>query len=154
MVLYICNQEKGTKNMAFISAEDVKHIRNELKKELPQYKFSVVRDHHSSVTISLMKGPAFKDFEYFDRYAHETKTGTLNEGHHQINQFHLENFYGKENAKILDKIHVIAKTAPAKNGGKVWYNDSDAMIDYFDIAYYIHINVGKWNKQYEIVEAA
>ena len=39
-----------------------------------------------------------------------------------------------------------------KNGGKVWYNDSDAMIDYFDIAYYVHINVGKWNKQYEIVE--
>ena len=31
---------------------------------------------------------------------------------------------------------------------------SDAMIDYFDIAYYVHINVGKWNKQYEIVEAA
>ena len=78
--------------MAFISAEDVKHIRNELKKELPQYKFSVVRDHHSSVDISLMKGPAFKDFEYFDRYAHETKTGTMNEGHHQINQFHLEDF--------------------------------------------------------------
>ena len=78
----------------------------------------------------------------------------MNEGHHQINQYHLEDFYGKENAKVLDKIHVIAKTAPAKNGGKVWYNDSDAMIDYFDIAYYVHINVGKWNKQYEIVEAA
>ena len=155
MVLYICNQEKGTKNMAFISAEDVKHIRNELKKELPQYKFSVVRDHHSSVTISLMKGPAFKVHEYFDRYAQETKIGNLSDGeHHQINQHWLEEFYGKENAKVLDKIHVIAKTAPAKNGGKVWYNDSDAMIDYFDIAYYIHINVGKWNKQYEIVEAA
>ena len=41
--------------MAYISTDDVKHIRNELKKELPQYKFSVVRDHHSSVTISLMK---------------------------------------------------------------------------------------------------
>ena len=141
--------------MAFISAEDVKHIRNELKKELPQYKFSVVRDHHSSVTISLMKGPAFKDHEYFDRYAQETKIGNLSDGeHHQINQHWLEEFYGKENAKILDKIHVIAKTAPAKNGGKVWYNDSDIQIDYFDIAYYIHINVGKWNKQYEIVEAA
>ena len=141
--------------MAFISAEDVKHIRNELKKELPQYKFSVVRDHHSSVTISLMKCHAFKDHEYFDRYAQETKIGNLSDGeHHQINQHWLEEFYGKENAKILDKIHVIAKTAPAKNGGKVWYNDSDAMIDYFDIAYYIHINVGKWNKQYEIVEAA
>ena len=147
MVLYICNQEKGTKNMAFISAEDVKHIRNELKKELPQYKFSVVRDHHSSVDISLMKGPAFKDFEYFDRYAHETKVGTLNEGHHQINQHWLEEFYGKENAKVLDKIHVIAKTAPAKNGGKVWYNNSDAMIDYFDTAYYVLTTLSSQKQQ-------
>tara|TARA_E500000178_G_scaffold285914_1_gene287557 strand:+ start:226 stop:648 length:423 start_codon:yes stop_codon:yes gene_type:complete len=140
--------------MAYISTDDVKHIRNTLKKELPQFKFSVVRDHHSSVTIALMKGPAFKDYEYFDRYTHETKIGTLNEDHHQINQYHLESFYGKENAKVLDKIHSIALTAPAKNGGKVWYNNSDAMIDYFDTAYYVHIEVGKWNKQYEIVENA
>lgn len=42
--------------MAYISTDDVKHIRNTLKKELPQFKFSVVRDHHSSVTIALMKG--------------------------------------------------------------------------------------------------
>ena len=141
--------------MAYISTDDVKHIRNELKKELPQYKFSVVRDHHSSVTISLMKGPAFKDYEYFDRYNNVTKTANLSDGeHHQINQFHLEDFYGKENAEILGKIDTISRTAPAKNGGKVWYNDSDIQTDYFDIAYYVHINVGKWNKPYEIVEAA
>ena len=141
--------------MAYISTEDVKHIRNELKKELPQYKFSVVRDHHSSVTISLMKGPAFNDYEYFDRYNNVTKTANLSDGeHHQINQYHLEDFYGKENAEILSKIDTISRTAPAKNGGKVWYNDSDIQTDYFDIAYYVHINVGKWNKPYEIVEAA
>ena len=140
--------------MAYISTEDVKHIRNELKKELPQYKFSVVRDHHSSVSIALMKGPAFKDYAYFDRYGNETKIGNLSDGeHHQINQFHLEDFYGKDNAKILGKIHTISLTAPAKNGGKVWYNNSDAMIDYFDTAYYVHISVGKWNKSYEVVEA-
>ena len=138
--------------MAFISAEDVKHIRNELKKELPQYKFSVVRDHHSSVTISLMKGPAFNDYEYFDRYNNVTKTANLSDGeHHQINQYHLEDFYGKENAEILSKIDTISRTAPAKNGGKVWYNDSDIQTDYFDIAYYVHISVGKWNKPYEVV---
>ena len=138
--------------MAYISTDDVKHIRNELKKELPQYKFSVVRDHHSSVTISLMKGPAFNDYEYFDRYNNVTKTANLSDGeHHQINQFHLEDFYGKENAEILGKIDTISRTAPAKNGGKVWYNDSDIQTDYFDIAYYVHINVGKWNKPYEVV---
>jgi len=138
--------------MAYISAEDVKHIRNELKKELPQYKFSVVRDHHSSVSISLMKGPAFNDYEYFDRYNNTITTANLSDGeHHQINQFHLEDFYGKENADILSKIDTISRTAPAKNGGKVWYNDSDIMTDYFDIAYYVHISVGKWNKPYEVV---
>ena len=26
------------------------------------------------------------------------------------------------------------------------------MSDYFDIAYYVSISVGKWNKDYEIVE--
>ena len=78
--------------MAYISTDDVKHIRNTLKKELPQFKFSVVRDHHSSVSIALMKGPAFKDYEYFDRYTHETKIGTLNKDHHQINEYHLEDF--------------------------------------------------------------
>ena len=138
--------------MAYISTDDVKHIRNELKKELPQYKFSVVRDHHSSVTISLMKGPAFNDYEYFDRYNNVTKTANLSDGeHHHINQYHLEDFYGKENAEILSKIDTISRTAPAKNGGKVWYNDSDIQTDYFDIAYYVHINVGKWNKPYEVV---
>ena len=141
--------------MAYISAEDVKHIRNELKKELPQYKFSVVRDHHSSVSIALMKGPAFKDHEYFDRYAQETKVGNLSDGeHHQINQFHLESFYGKENAKILGKVSEIAHTAPGLAGGKEYYNNNDIQSDYFDVAYYVSISVGKWNKEYEIVEAA
>ena len=41
--------------MLYISTDDVKKIRVALKTEMPQYKFSVVRDHHSSVTISMMK---------------------------------------------------------------------------------------------------
>ena len=140
--------------MAYLSAEDVKHIRVALKKEFPQYKFSVTRDHWLGVNINFMKGPAFKDFEYFDRYTHETKIGTLNEDHHQINHFHLEDFYGKENAEILGKVSEIAHTAPGLAGGKKYYNNNDIQSDYFDVAYYVSISVGKWNKEYEIKEAA
>ena len=138
--------------MAYISTDDVKKIRNALKTEMPQYKFSVVRDHHSSVNIAMMKGPAFAEFEYFDRYAREYKKGTLgqNDGYDQINTYHTDNFYGKENAAIFDKIVKIAKTA----GDKKWYDDSDSMTDYFDTAYYVHLNVGKFGKPYEVVEAA
>ena len=107
--------------MAYISTDDVKKIRNALKTEMPEYKFSVVRDHHSSVTISMMKGPAFAEFEYFDRYTHEYKKGTLgqNDGYDQINTYHTGDFYGKENAAIFDKIVKIAKTAPTKK----WYDN-------------------------------
>ena len=38
--------------------------------------------------------------------------------------------------------------------GTTWYNKSDAMSDYFDIAYYLDVNVGKWDKGYVLKEAA
>ena len=31
-----------------------------------------------------------------------------------------------------------------------WYDESDAMTDHFDIAYYVDINVGRWNKPYTV----
>ena len=139
--------------MAYINAEDVNHIRVALKKEFPQYKFSVTRDHHLGVNINFMKGPRFAEYEYFDRYSGEMKEDNL-DGHHQINQFHLESFYGKENAEILGKVSEIAHTAPGLAGGKKYYNNNDIQSDYFDVAYYVSISVGKWNKEYEIVEAA
>ncbi len=29
-----------------------------------------------------------------------------------------------------------------------WYDESDAMTDYFNTAYYVDINIGKWNSPY------
>ena len=139
--------------MAYINAEDVNHIRVALKKEFPQYKFSGTRDHHLGVNINFMKGPRFAEYEYFDRYSGEMKQDNL-DGHHQINHFHLESFYGKENAEILGKVSEIAHTAPGLAGGKKYYNNNDIQSDYFDVAYYVSISVGKWNKEYEIKEAA
>ena len=63
--------------MAYINAEDVNHIRVALKKEFPQYKFSVTRDHHLGVNINFMKGPRFAEYEYFDRYSGEMKKDNL-----------------------------------------------------------------------------
>ena len=48
--------------MAYISTPEVAAIRKQLKAQLREYKFSVKRDHCSSVTGAFMKGPAFKEF--------------------------------------------------------------------------------------------
>ena len=48
-----------------------------------------------------------REYEYFDKYTHETKMDNL-DGYHQINHHWTKDFYGEENAKILDKVSEIA----------------------------------------------
>ena len=50
---------------------------------------------------------------------------------------------------LLKKIDLIAKNAPAKDGGKEWYDNSDMMTDYFNTAYYVFTDIGKWNKPFK-----
>jgi hypothetical protein len=38
--------------------------------------------------------------------------------------------------------------AAMKSAG--WYDNSDAQTDYFDTAYYVDVNIGKWNKPYVV----
>ena len=136
--------------MAYISTEEVAAIRKELKKEFPEYKFSVTKHHHSSVTVAFMKGPAFAEFQSRDRYTGEFKDDVI-EGHEQLNHYWAMDFYGEKNGALIKKVEKIIKTAPAKAGGREWYDKSDAMTDYFDTAFYMSIHVGKWDKPYEVV---
>ena len=125
--------------MAYISKEDVKAIREELKATFPKFKFGVRKRDWNQVTVTVKEGPTdFSDcFRGDDGYA-------------QINQYHTQ-MYG-EHKDFFDAIHKIIKTAPIKGEGywknKGWYDKSDSMIDYFDTAYYISMNVGSWNKPY------
>jgi len=52
----------------------------------------------------------------------------------------------------LEKIDKVIKKAPAlAEGGREWYDRSDAMTDYFDTAFYYNISIGDYNKPYEKV---
>ena len=128
--------------MAYISKEDVTAIRNELKATFPKFTFGVRKMHGGSngVDVTIKAGPT--DFSDCFR--------ANDNGHAQINQYHTH-MYGKHQ-KLFDAIHKIIRTAPIKGDGywknKGWYDNSDSMIDYFDTAYYISMNVGSWNQPY------
>lgn len=140
--------------MAYVNKEDVKAIRNELKKQYPNIKFSVRKDHSSSVEITLVSGDIdFYDgsMDSFDKYS---QTMRKFDGSAQVNQYHTD-FYGIHK-ELFDNIYEIAKTAPI-NGegyhkGKGWFDESDSMTDYFHTAYYINISVGSWDKNYEVTK--
>jgi hypothetical protein len=123
--------------MAYISAQDVKAIRDELKANFPKFKFGVRKGYEgSSVDVTIKQGPV--DF---------AEVFTQGRGAYaQINEYHLYN-YGKYQT-FFEQVLEIIKCAPARAGGRAWFDKSDSQIDYFHIAYYIHLNVGEWDDPY------
>ena len=122
--------------MSYISTEDVKKIRVALKNEFgKKLKFGVRKSSGGhSVGVTIKSGTV--DFSDIMRNPNEQV---------QVNHYHLQN-YGVHKS-LFEKIVEIIKTAPSKE----WYNNSDPMIDYFDVAFYFDLNVGEWDKPYEKV---
>lgn len=130
--------------MAYITAEDVKAVRNALKAEFGnKFKFGVTKQHHSSVNIVVKSGPA-----PLDTYEMKNQRGDMmaSNGNFQVNHYHTH-MYG-EFQGFFDRLSEIAHTAPGLAGGRKWFDDSDAMTDYFSTAYYVNIEVGKYDKPY------
>lgn len=119
--------------MAYISASEVKRIREALKMAFPDFKFSVRKLHSgSSVQVKIVSGPIdLRDDCYHGK------------GHGQLNQYRLDYY---ENTGFYEAIQHIIKNAPLRKH----YDESDAQTDYFNCAYYYRIHIGEWDKPYEI----
>ena len=123
--------------MAYIRTDEVKEIRNTLKEEFgPDLKFGVKKESGGiAVRVTLKKGNV--DFSDIG-----------DNGYAQINQYHLGN-YGDHRPLFEDIINVIKKAPGKAEGGREWYDKSDAQYDYFNTAFYFNIEVGNYNKPYE-----
>lgn len=112
--------------MPYINAEQVKVIRNNLKAEFPNWKFSVRLDGHISINVNIMAAPV------------EFVPGKENA---QLNHHYPDSY---QNADVLKKIIAIVN---ANN-----YDNSDTMTDFFDVGYYVHIEQGKWDKPFVLLK--
>jgi hypothetical protein len=127
--------------MAYISADDVKAIRTELKQAFPNWKFSVRKGSGSlSVDVSILQG----DVDFSEN---------LHNGYTQVNQYWINDHWTSLEARVaLNKINEIMHNAPGRAGGRVYFDESDAMTDYFHTAFYTHLSIGQWNKNYALAK--
>jgi hypothetical protein len=127
--------------MAYIRTDEVKEIRNTLKEEFgPDLKFGVKKESGGiAVRVTLKKG----NVDFSDITGREGERGYA-----QINQYHLSN-YGDHRPLFEDIINVIKKAPGKAEGGREWFDKSDAMVDYFHTAFYFNLNVGNFDKPYE-----
>jgi hypothetical protein len=131
---------------AYVSKGDTQRVRQLLKQEFPNLKFSVVKDG-GRMSVSIMAGDIdFSDINddvprtkrYWERWGNPKP---VFDGRLDINQYHLDG-YNPKYTPLFEKIVSIMK-------GEDWFDHSDSQTDYFHTAYYIDLNIGKWNKPYE-----
>ena len=123
--------------MAYVSQQDKKELAPAIKKVLSKYgmKGSISIRNHSTLQVTLQSGAIdFKDYSHGDGYI-------------QVNTYHIDSHYSGKAKAFLNELLAAMK-------GPKYFNNDDAMTDYFHRSHYTDINVGKWNKPYFLQETA
>jgi hypothetical protein len=66
-------------------------------------------------------------------------------GYEQVNPYHFKSHYSGKALAFLTEV------LAAMNGGN--HDRSDIQSDYFDVGWYVDVNIGKWDAPYEVLGA-
>jgi hypothetical protein len=141
--------------MAYVSQERKAKIVAAVKPILKKYgiKATFAVRNHSTISLNIKSGPIDFVENYIgtdtnkvaankmspDMIAYLRKTKQID-----VNPYWFHEHFSGVAKKFLSEVMPAMKSAD-------WYDRSDAMTDYFDTAYYVDINIGKYNKPYEVV---
>ena len=137
--------------MAYMSQEKKVKIAPKIKAILAKYKVkgSLAVRNHMTLCLNLKSGSI--DFiansntvcgNSHYQVASGFKPSTS--GYDQVNPYHFKDHYdGKALAFMQEVFH-------AMNDGN--HDRSDIQSDYFDVGWYVDVNIGKWNKPYLLVK--
>ena len=129
--------------MAYMNQDKKAKIAPKVKSVLKKYgvKGSLSVRNHSTLVMTITQGPI--DFianfnavnaEKLDRKAVDSL---------DVNPYwYQEHFSGKA-------LSFLKELLPAMNAGN--HDNSDVQTDYFDVGWYVDVNIGRWNKPYRVV---
>lgn len=134
--------------MAYVSKEDMQKKRQKFKVLNAKYgiKATLSGTNTSSFTLNISEGKLDFIQNLIDTTGttdEETIAELKKDQHIQINHYWYHERYSGKCKEYLDEAMKILK--------EDHYDYSDAMTDYFNCAWYMHINVGKWNKPYNYI---
>lgn len=134
--------------MAYIGQDTKATIVAAVKPILKKYgiKASFGVRHHSSLVVNIKSGALDFISNYNDTQAAQSWGGEKHvaKDYLSVNQYWINDNYSGDVKEFLVELYTAIKSA-----GK-WFDKSDAMTDYFHTAFYIDVNVGNWDKPYEL----
>ncbi len=103
-----------------------------IKKVLDKYgvKGTISVNNHSTLVVTLREGP----FEFSET--------------HSINPYWIRDHYEGKTADFL--LELKAAMNQSEDGTVANHDNSDIYTDYFDVGWYINIDIGKWDKPYTV----
>ena len=134
--------------MAYKNQERKAQLAPGIKAVFKKYgvKGSISVRHHSALVVNIRSGALdfIGEANAFNReYAERT-----GQRFHEVKDYYQANPYKGEDAYADATIGKFFKELTAALRGDLWYDNSDIQTDYFDTAYYMYINIGKWDKPY------
>ena len=122
--------------MAYMSQERKKALEPSIKAILKKYglKGSLSVRHHMTLVLTVRSG----DLDFFADY------GGFRDGDREyinVNTYWYHEHFTGQSLKFLKEV------IPAMMVGN--HNNSDIMTDYFDVGWYIDVNIGQWDKPYQ-----
>lgn len=121
--------------MAYMDQERKALLAAELKKVMPAgWKYSLAVRNHSTIVLTITEAP-------FDLMAVVVQPSSRESGHYQVNNHHpLECFTDECVGEAFKAI------VAALNAGN--HDRSDSYTDYYDVGWYVDVQIGRWNKPF------
>ena len=121
--------------MAYVSQSMKKELAPAIKAVLKEFgmKGSISVNNHSTLCVNIKAG----EIDFSGNYTHGDR-------YIQVNEYWIDEHYTGVAKKFLNKLLAAMK-------GPNYFNNDDAMTDYFHRSHYTDINVGKWNQPYELI---
>lgn len=134
--------------MAYMNQEKKAIIKTNLDKALKGtgVKYSLSVRSHMTIVCTVKSAP----IDLIDNYNKTVvnRPGGFRNASEATTYLDVNPYWYKEHfsGKALELVDKIVKAMYTAN----YYDNSDAMTDYFDTAYYVDVNIGKWNKPFEV----
>lgn len=133
-----------------MSQENKKSKAPKVKAILKKYglKGSLSVSNHSTIVLTVREGP----IDFITPYNEQGRKDWEKKGWgnwHNVDNIDVNTYWYKDHFDGI-ALEFLSEVIPVLNEGN--HDNSDSMADYFDVGWYVDVNIGRWDQPYKLTK--